>query len=352
MKKFIVLFLALFIIVSFFAEDYQFLALGDIHYLAEDYYKKLPDIKEAQKKRQAKYNMWKNGKSEALLAQSAKVANGKMTFVVQLGDLSEGGTYRQDLQEKMLANGFAKVKKYFPATSLTAVKGNHDNYKKAAPPTLPWKNIILPLMSKELGEDVTSVNYARMIGKDLYIYYDGQTAEQEGITFVKKVLEEHKDARYIFFFTHLPLIPISATQMAWRANGSKKLISLLSERNAIVLTAHVHVQSYASMNTEQGKLTQFSVSSIGYNWGSNKAVKLRYTNVDDFLNNPHKVEFGKITLAEIMEEMKAYTFNEFSIYNIGSGFAIIKVGDDGVEINFYSNLSSEPTITKTLYSQN
>ncbi len=350
MKKLIVLFL----LSCFFVlcgEEYRFLVLGDIHYLKREYYPKLPKSEEVQRKRQAKYNMWDNGKSDALLAESARVAElNNVLFVLQLGDLCEGSAPNRKVMEQMLSDAFSKVKSYYPTTPITMVKGNHDSSfrKNKGKNNVPWKVAILPRMSKELGEEVKSVNYYRIVNQDLYIYYDGQTAAEEGVAYVKKVLEENRNARHVFFFCHLPIIPIAATKMAWRANGAKELIELLSARNAIVLTAHTHRQNYVSMTTPQGTITQLGVISIGAQWNPKKSITLQIDNVNDFLNNPRRTEFGKIPLSEIVAEMKGYKFNEFSIYSSGSGFVVVRVGDKKVEADYYTNLSGKPILTKTL----
>ncbi|MBR2632350.1 MAG: metallophosphoesterase, partial [Lentisphaeria bacterium] len=113
--------------ISLFADAYNFIALGDIHFDGAQYHKLPPQTAGRKKERQRNLSMWESGKSAAVLsAAAAQAKSSKPAFVVQLGDFTQGDCDTPELQEQMFADGFAKVKSFFPGLKLFPVKGNHD----------------------------------------------------------------------------------------------------------------------------------------------------------------------------------------------------------------------------------
>ena len=217
MKKFFAL-LALLCGTLLSGSEYNFIALGDIHYDGAQYHKLEPQTAGRKKERQRNLSMWENGKSAAVLsAAAAQAKSSKSAFVVQLGDFTQGDCDTQELQEQMFADGFAKVKSFFPGLKLFSVKGNHDvrvtNFKRNC--NTPAEKAFMPLIAKELGRENFIGSYTVKHGKDLFICFDNFYDVKTGLAFIRKALKENKDARYVFFITHIPVLPCSQTVPEW-----------------------------------------------------------------------------------------------------------------------------------------
>ena len=113
MKKFFIILLTL--CCSFaFAAEYNFIALGDIHFDGQDYHLSIPKQEYKQKERARNINIWSSGKATKVLSAAGSAAGGKTAFVVQAGDLTQGDCDNTALQEQMFKDAFATVKKHFP----------------------------------------------------------------------------------------------------------------------------------------------------------------------------------------------------------------------------------------------
>ena len=127
MKKLFFLFaVPLFCLIAA-AEDpnsYRVLVLGDVHYDRSDLH---ADPRFGNQKAHVRnLAMWKAA-TPALLAQAGALAKAESAaFVVQLGDITQGYAGTAELQTRMLTEGVAVVKAYFPQTPLLIVRGNHD----------------------------------------------------------------------------------------------------------------------------------------------------------------------------------------------------------------------------------
>ena len=87
---------------------------------------------------------------------------------------------------------------------------------------------------------------------------------------MKKTLEKHPDTRYVFFMTHLPILPASLGAPFWLVPGYANIAAMLEERNTLILAAHTHSPSLSTRTTDRGKLTQLIVSSMGNTWKSKR----------------------------------------------------------------------------------
>ena len=249
--------------------SYRVLVMGDAHFDAGEFHQTPPATDGRKSERERNFKMWK-AKSPALFAAAGKRATAEsVAFAVQLGDLVQGDCDNAVLQQAMIRKGFAEVKKNFPRTALLPVKGNHDirTVKKsknaaAADPEL------LPIISRELGAEVGNNScYSFMRGRDLYLAVDGFISAKSIEAFVKATLDAHPDTRYVFFMTHLPLLPASIGGPFWLVPGHDRIVKLLEKRNTLILAAHTHAPSLSTRTTKQGKVTQLIVSSMGHSWG-------------------------------------------------------------------------------------
>ncbi|MBE6402423.1 MAG: metallophosphoesterase [Lentisphaerae bacterium] len=334
------------------ASEYSFMALGDIHFDGEAYHSTVPQQAHRRKERKRNLDMWKNGKSDQVLAAAAKQLTPDMPFVVQIGDFTQGDCDGEALQEKMFADAFAAVKKYFPQHKLLAVKGNHDvrtvGVKGAC--NTPAVKSFLPLIAKELGREKITGNYAVVQGKDLFIFIDSFVGKDTLFNFIDKTLKRYPESRYTFLISHLPLLPCSPGYPVWLIPQYDKLIPILAKRNAVILSAHTHIPSCVSIKTPEGSLAQIVVSSIGCDWKRNEKMAIRAANFEDFckLISARKMKDKKVV--SILDYMKKQQIKMYELYHVTSGFAVIKVKNDSVVAEFYNDESGKPKQIKTLFS--
>ena len=91
------------------AETYQIMVLGDLHYDGMEYHTSPAATQNRAKERIRNCSMWEKATPD-LLALSAKHMDKNIPFVIQVGDFVQGDCETSELQKKMIADGFAKVK--------------------------------------------------------------------------------------------------------------------------------------------------------------------------------------------------------------------------------------------------
>ena len=339
MKKLFFLFaLSLFCLIAA-AEDqnsYRVVVLGDVHYDRTELH---TEPKLAKKRN---LTMWKAA-TPALLAQAGELAKTESAaFVVQLGDITQGYAGTPELQRRMLSEGVAAVKAYFPQTPLLIVRGNHDVsvLKGTADDRSPADAVLIPATPDLPGltKSAGNGNYSVRLGKDLFIAVDGFLPAKEIVAFVRQTLEANPDARCIFLLTHLPVLPASAQTPFWLLPGHYEIAELLETRQALILAAHTHIPSLACRVTERGKLRQLVVSSMGSQWSPERIVAPKITTWQEF------VEIGKARPLRgwnkknrqrwpVLEGKGKYDFRQLFL---NSGCVLLRIDDDGYTVEYHT----------------
>ena len=339
MKKLFILFVLSFFSLIAAAEEkasYRVLVLGDVHYDRTDLH---TDPKLAKKRN---LNMWKAA-TPALLAYAGELAKTESAaFVVQLGDITQGYAGTPELQRKMLTDGVAAVKEYFPETPLLIVRGNHDVsvLKGTGDDRSPADAVLIPATPDIPGlkKSEKNGNYALRMGKDLFIAVDGFLPAKEVVGFVKETLDANPDARYVFFLTHLPVLPASAKAPFWLLPGHFEIAELLENRQALILAAHTHVPSLTTRTTERGKLTQLVISSMGSQWAPDRVLAPKVTSWQEF------VEIGKAQPPigwnkknrkrwPVLNAKGQYEFRQLFL---NGGCVLLRVDDDGCALEYHN----------------
>ena len=333
-------------------KSYKVLVMGDAHFDGEAFHKAPPQTSGRKSERNRNVKMWK-AKSPALFAAAGKRAAAEnAAFAVQLGDLVQGDCDSAELQGRMIRKGFAAIKKNFPDIPLLIVKGNHDIRVVGSSRNNAAANAaLLPIISKELGRKVTKNScYAFMRGRDLFIAIDGFVPAKTTEAFVKKTLAAHPDTRYVFFMTHLPILPASIRAPFWLVPGYDKIAEMLETRNTLILAAHTHSPSLSTRTTARGKLTQLIVASLGSSW-TTKRIKGRFSNWAGFVS---AVE-GEIPKAKNPEKIRKRWADwknsgdmTFQYFFANSGFVVLDVDDEQVTARYYINASGKPAVTLKL----
>lgn len=328
------------------------MVLGDVHFDDTAFHKTSPASESRKKERDRNLAMWQS-RSPALFAAAGKCAEAEQAaFAVQLGDLVQGDCDDAKLQGEMIRKAFETVKGNFSDIPLLIVKGNHDiRTLDNARDNAAANEAELPLISRELGVKVSkNACYAFMRGRDLFLAADGFIGAKALEKFVKKTLEAHPDTRYVFFMTHLPLMPASTGSPFWVVPGHTKIAEMLETRNALVLAAHTHAPSLVTRTTERGKLTQLIVSSMGNAWtpvpGKGK--------IDDWAGYAAAVEKSIPEAKDPEKTRKQWTewknSGEFTFRHLfrNSGFAVLSIDDERVVMRYYTDSSGVPAVAQTL----
>ena len=327
---------------------YRAMFLGDIHYDAKEYH---PDYK-VKSSFKRNLTMWEGASQQLLKAAGEEAARENVAFVVQLGDITQGDSDTPELQEKMFRTAFGILKQTFPDRRLPVVKGNHDvRDANAKTDNGPAARALLPLVADELKvSKLADGNYTFMQGKDLFIVIDGFVGRKKPAEFVRKALEAHPDARYVFLLTHLPVLPACAKYPVWLLPGFEEIAAMLETRKALVIAAHTHRPSVTTRTTPRGKLTQIVVSSMGCDWSPDKIVPNDLTDWEKYAAAAMKAklvgrntrvpkEFPKIAALGTYTHRRDFT---------NSGFMVLDVNDERVEARVFTNMSGAPTVTLKL----
>ena len=334
------------------AKSYKIIVMGDAHFDAMEFHKTLPQTSGRKYERGRNITMWK-AKSPALFAAAGKRAAAEhVAFAVQLGDLVQGDCDDAKLQGEMIRKAFAAIKKNFSGIPLLIVKGNHDvRVVGKSKNTAAANAALLPMISKELGRKVAKNScYAFMRGRDLYIAIDGFIPAKETVAFVKKALAAHPDTRYVFFMTHLPIMPASLGAPFWLVPGYDKIAAMLEKRNVLILAAHTHSPSLSTRTTKRGKLTQLIVASLGSTWSSKRGKG----KCADWTSFASALEGGIQNGKNPEKARKRWTdwknSGEFTFqhYLRNSGFAVLEIDDEKVVAHYYINTSAKPAVTLEL----
>ena len=338
MKKLLWLVLSAFFCVALTAEEsgaYQVLILGDVHYDRADLHKD-PDYGKKNKSHARNLKMWEKATPELLTLAGKCAAAEHTAFVVQLGDIVQGGAGSRELRLRMLEDGYAAVKAYFPNTPLLLVRGNHDVRSSDRPGSDPVDDLAKPPVVDELGvKSYENGCFAIRLGKDLFIAVNDFIPAERIVSFVKKTLDANADARFVFFLTHLPVLPASINQPFWLVPGHLEIAELLETRSSLIFAAHTHFPSMADRITERGSLWQIVVSSMGNTWHPSAIVPPRITSWEEFvkISKTRSKPGSRYNPPRWPEEETRGKYKFGQLFR-NSGFVVLKIDDSGYRVEY------------------
>ncbi|MBO5823261.1 MAG: metallophosphoesterase [Lentisphaeria bacterium] len=374
MKKFFILITTIFAALFAIAAEYKVMVLGDIHFESKEYHG-VPGVNYPTKYASRYANMWKRAMPELFKASAAQLDK-DFPFVIQLGDFTQGYLALPEQRAKMLVDSFNTVKGYYPSHKLLFTKGNHDTkvhgpkYVKdkdgkktlvmvkdkkgneVAAIAQGWDNAtyakaFVPVIEKELGQKAGS-HYAFRQGEDLYIFFDGMIKASTAFNFVRDTLKKNPQNRYVFFITHLPILPCSTGVPGWLAPRSSEIFDLLIQHNTVILAAHTHIPSLVKVKGEKGSISQLVVSSIGYNWNTGKPFGNFINNRDEFFKHLTPKKQNNKRARAPLALLKSLNVETFELYSNATGFVVLKVGDKGIDAEIYNAPTGKPAAVKKL----
>lgn len=348
----------LLIFIGLTAQDsYRIIFLGDTHFDAEDEKYHPAGVSKASAR---DIGMWKE-RLPQLLKAAAKKADANTAFVLQGGDMVEGGSGTAATHTNMLVDGYKCLQGFFPVPFLT-VAGNHDissKVLKGEPQAhIIYRNFakehLLPVIKSVKGVSGVMVStrgtdIAFRYGKDLYFLmnFNGYGTSPD---FVKEVLEKNADARYKIILTHAG--PVSwdvRWRPNWRLYGNVKvadrnvMLELFQKHNCIFLTGHYHGIASLEYTTEKGSIYQIQGCCV---WTPDIPEKVtpihagpaeygKFIQRSKHLNTAQKqalIDFFK-------PGMKSY------YYAKGAGYMTLDISEKEVVVNYFHRAEDTPSCT-------
>lgn len=274
-------------------------------------------------------------------------------FILQAGDFVEGLCGTPALARRHCEDGLAMVRAAKFGVPFFICKGNHDITGPGA--TEAYDQVILPFLSEQLAQlkgkpGAVAANYAFELGGTLFAFFDAYS--KESLDVLEKTLGATK-AKQVFVAIHPPVVPYGA-RTTWHqfANAKQqpqreRLLRLLGQHRAIVLTGHIHRYCALARDTEQGRFAQLALSSVVS--APNLEPKTVLNGVKDYTPDQVRVEpdFSKENAAErrqVIQVEKPWV-KQFEYADL-PGYAIVSVRAGKVTARIYPDVRQ--TVWKTL----
>ena len=274
--------------------------------------------------------MWKKYIPSLLdnAAAQAKADNVKYTF--QLGDMIHGDCYDFNLHKNNLEQSLLQLTSRF--NNVLVVSGNHDT--RGTDGDKAWDVVINSHLDKTVKNlKRKNTNYYFTIGKDLYLCYDVMNVD---IKFFEDAVKANPGFRYLFFISHVPLLPTGKHAVrSILCDDIRQLFALLEKCNAIVISGHTHKISVVEYfnKAKNRRMSQFILNSTARFPEKQLKFKEEVPASDAFSEKAgkskelwNKFYKGKVTT---------------KLHTNGTGFGILRVTDKGVYMDYRNQTDSK-----------
>ena len=344
-------------------DSYRVIFLGDTHYDAEDVKLHPEGISKAYPR---DIEMWKERLPKLLTAANQKAAESNTAFVLQAGDMVEGGGGTADAHKNMLEAGYKRLQEFFSIPVLTTA-GNHDISSKVQPGEPQAVHIYRKFATEYVFSAVKSIkgvsniqisktgtNIAFRYGKDLYFIMDFNHAGTPA-NFIKKVLAENTDARYKIALTHAGPIPWDVRWAPnWRLYGApawtkirEEMLDVFQKNNFIFLTGHYHGIAALEYTTDKGSIYQIQGCCV---WTPNikEQFSITYNKVENYGKYLLQSKYLKTPQEkqQLIDRFKPGLKSYF--YTGGAGYMTLDLNDQDITINYFHRYDNTPSHTFTI----
>jgi hypothetical protein len=243
------------------------IVLGDLHHdLIEDHdsawLSTMPDnVRQVKEYTSYTAKYWKSFMEvikERSLSEDAPVS-----FIIQLGDLSEGLAGTPEKARQMALHTMEAVENPKLPVPLIMVKGNHDITGPGAKEA--YSEFYLPMIRKQTGKnEISSANFSYRSGDVQIICLDPWDSSVDVVAFLEKEFSG-SDASVKIVALHEPIIPV--TERCWHLYRNdpekrEKLLDVIAKNKALVICAHLHRYSVVRRNTVSGPIVQIMTISV------------------------------------------------------------------------------------------
>lgn len=189
----------------------------------------------------------------AFMKRLAQSAGESTKFLIECGDLVEGGTYGEETHATELQNALQLLTSYcsFP---VYPVNGNHDAWGKGGQEA--FRKVICGHASELLKKEINETNYILTVGPDVFIFTDFFSHVSDPWEFIWKSLDGlAAKPRYLFIVMHPGFVPDPLPESIER-------LEKLAANDAIILCGDSHLNQLLDCKLKTGRLTQLMAVSI------------------------------------------------------------------------------------------
>lgn len=328
-----------------FADEYNFYMISDPHFGTAETFVTDPKV---PLRYRTKKDIHRADKAmpyfKALFADIQKKSDSRTRFIIETGDLVEGGTHNEATHKKVLSDAINFMQQYFKFP-IYMVKGNHDAYGMGGEQA--WKEVALVQAARYAKKDKLDFsNYTVKCGKDLFIFMDFYS-RAKGFKFVRDTIKNLKEKpRYLFVVLHCPMVFTYQFQ-----NDALPLCELLTEYNGILLAGHCHHNTIAKFEKNGKSMRQVTVSTFIQPW---PLKKLRMQDSGISVEQAKKEFIEKVKrkkedrFLSVFEEKWAPFVTEYKDFK-GAGYARFDVSDKGISVSFQSvDVKQKPLTVQVL----
>ena len=325
------------------SNGYSVAVLGDLHYDdARFHTSEHPGVK-------SKQAMWKK-ESPAILAASGDVIGRDTDFVLQLGDIVDGGASSYTTHTQSLAEATSLLERTYRGLPVVVVCGNHDVGRGA------FKDFMVPWQAAQLASlstnGVRSTTFGFRHGPDLWVVIDFNSGAGTVDT-VAKIFADNPDVRYTFIAVHGPVLPMDVWKVRWFYLGQertdkarRKMREMLAKRNAIVLSAHVHALEYKDWHGDGGRITEMVLNSVPRESSDNSkpavpsVISETPNDYGAWLKTAEKTD-ANVRFDALFDEYRPGLKKRYAAKAVGHH--ILRVSDSGVILEYYGGTATKPT---------
>lgn len=249
-------------------KEWAFPLLGDLHFDRLDYHdmewlRKNHPNDVTQVENYSRISREITPKLLAVVRQQVAQPRIAVPFIVQLGDLVEGLCGSEQLATRQSGDAIDLIRKMeFPVPFLFT-KGNHDVTGPGAAQV--YDRVLVPFMAEQTGYEMKEAKFTEERGGTLLVFYDAY--DGNSLEWFSNLLEKQKPRRVIFVI-HPPVVPYNA-RSTWhiysqprQLRDRARLLALLGQTRAVVLSGHLHKYSFLVRRTETGRFVQLGLSSV------------------------------------------------------------------------------------------
>jgi hypothetical protein len=250
------------------AGPFAFAALGDVHFDRPEHHdmewlrRDHPnDVSQVEN-----YSRITREVTPALLRELRRAAAANdvpVRFVAQLGDLIEGMCGSPELARRQCEEAVAWVREAALGVPFYAIKGNHEIQGPGA--SEAYDRVLLPALAGPDRRDRGPASFTVEEGGALFAFLDAY--DRDALGWLERTLSA-RTARHLFVLLHPPVVPFGA-RSTWHlyarpadAERRKRLLDLLGEHRAIVLSAHLHKYGVVVRRTDTGRFLQIALCSV------------------------------------------------------------------------------------------
>ncbi len=271
-------------------------------------------------------------------------------LVAQLGDFIEGMCGAPELARKQCEEAVAWIKGAELGVPFYAIKGNHEIQGPGA--AAAYDGVLLPALAGPGRRDRGPASFAIEEGAALLAFLDAY--DRDALAWLERTLSS-RTARHVFVLLHPPIVPFGA-RSTWHlyaqasvAAKRKRLLDLLGEHRAIVLSAHLHKYGVVVRKTGAGRFLQLALCSVLPS--ADVRPRDEVEGVDRYGPDNVRLEpmFSPQTEAERREALRAEApFITYFEYADAPGYALLTVRDEGVRADIHVGLDRPPWKTLDL----